>query len=91
MDSLISRLKREGFRVGARDPKMNTDFAGAFMVAEHYEDGYTQPDGMGGDGVWCIVGDDLNELVTTAADFFGIYRIESNEDGSDPQIFVEDV
>lgn len=61
-------LEAMGFRIGARDPRMNTAFEGAFMVAEGYEDGHTQEDGQG--GVWCVVGDDLEQLIETAAGFF---------------------
>jgi hypothetical protein len=61
-------LESYGFKIGARDPKLNTAFTGAFMVAEAYEEGHTQEDGGG--GVWCIVGDDLEELIQHAADFW---------------------
>lgn len=65
-----ARLEAMGFIVGERDPNMNTAFTGAFMVAEPYEPGYTQPDAMGGDGVWCIVGDDLGHLIEDAGSFW---------------------
>lgn len=69
MDTADARkaLEGYGFIVGVRDPLMNTDFSGAFMVAESYEPGHTQQDGSG--GVWCVVGDDLDELVAIAFDF----------------------
>lgn len=70
MDDKRKFLEDRGFIIGERDPNMNTAFAGRFMVAEPYEAGHTQPDGMGGDGVWCVVGDDLAHLIETSADFF---------------------
>lgn len=64
-------LENAGFVTGARDPLMNTAFNGAFMVAEPYPKGVTQQDAQGGDGVWCIVGDDLDLLRQEAVDFWG--------------------
>ena len=58
-------LKRWGFIVGARDPRLNRAFVGAFMVAEWYEDSETPTDD-GSNGPWCIVGDNLDALIETA-------------------------
>lgn len=66
----ISRLQAAGFVVGRRDPNMNRAFAGKFMIAEGYEPGTTQDDAQGGDGVWCIVGDDIATLTREAFYFF---------------------
>lgn len=66
----IRALQAAGFVVGKRDPNMNRAFAGRFMVAEAYEPGTTQDDAQGGDGVWCIVGDDMATLVREAFSFF---------------------
>lgn len=63
----IRVLRNHGFIVGERDPKMNMKFEGKFMVAEPYDPGHSQPDGSG--GTWCIVGDDLPELVDIAFNF----------------------
>lgn len=63
-----------GFIAGDRDPAMNTSFAGRFMVCEPYEDGQSQPDGSG--GVWCVVGDDLDMLMTEAVEFFELESVE---------------
>ena len=64
----VEVLESYGFKIGDRDPKMNTAFEGRYMVAEAYEAGHTQEDGSG--GVWCVVGHDLDELVETAAGFW---------------------
>lgn len=63
-----------GFIVGERDPAMNTNFAGRFMVCEPYESGHSQPDGSG--GIWCVVGDDLDMLMIEAVEFFELESIE---------------
>ena len=68
-DFHYSLLRSHGFVLGPRDPNMNTAFKGQFMVSEQYPPGYSQPDGMGGDGVWCIVGDDYDTLLAEAVTF----------------------
>lgn len=64
-EAQIADLKRWGFVVGERDPRLNRAFAGAFMVAESYEDSQAPTD-SGRDGPWCIVGDNLTALVEQA-------------------------
>jgi hypothetical protein len=59
------RLEAAGFVVGPRDPRLNTDFPGIYMIAEPYEDDEL-PTRDGSNGPWCIVGDDLHELITEA-------------------------
>lgn len=54
-----------GFIVGDRDPRLNMAFTGKFMVAEKYEDSQLPTDDAQY-GPWCIVGDNLEELVETA-------------------------
>lgn len=61
----VDQLVEEGFTVGVRDPRLNTRYTGKFMVAESYEDDET-PTEDGSNGPWCIVGDDLCELVSEA-------------------------
>lgn len=66
----IAALRANGYIVGARDPRLNTNYAGAFMVVE---EGYTDdelPTKDGSNGPWCIVGDDLAALVDTAYDLW---------------------
>lgn len=58
-------LKRRGFVVGERDPRLNTDYPGAFMVAEAFEPDEV-PTRDGSNGPWCIVGDDLDSLISEA-------------------------
>lgn len=57
VDVLANELRSYGFQVGPRDPLRNPEFAGAYMVA---------------DESYCIVGDDLAELIVDAADHFEI-------------------
>lgn len=63
--AMRAALEGLGFHVGARDPKRNTNFHGRYMVAEtlEHEGG---PDANSGDGSYCIVGDDLAELIREA-------------------------
>lgn len=58
-------LERAGFIVGQRDVRLNTDFAGRYMVAESYDEGEL-PTRDGSNGPWCIVGDDLDALIAEA-------------------------
>lgn len=58
----IATLREHGFVVGERDPRLNTNFAGAFMVAEAHEESEL-PTQDGRNGPWCVVGDDLPTLV----------------------------
>lgn len=66
----IRALQDAGFIVGKRDPNMNRAFGGRYMVAEHYPAGTIQDDAQGGDGVWCIVGNDMAALLRDALSFF---------------------
>lgn len=62
---LTQHLQAMGFVVGDRDPRLNTLYPGAFMVAEEYEDSET-PTQDGRNGPWCIVGDSLHALCVEA-------------------------
>lgn len=68
--NLQQLLESYGYIVGPRDPNMNTNTAGEFMVSEPYPPGYTQESGAG--GIWCMVGDELEELMTAAIDNFDL-------------------
>lgn len=58
-------LEAYGFTVGVRDPRLNTDYPGAFMCVESHElDELPTRDGA--NGPWCVVGDVLGELIDTA-------------------------
>lgn len=61
----VAALKAMGFTVDARDPRLNTAFKGGFMVVEGHEESEL-PTESGCNGPWCVVGDDLAELVDTA-------------------------
>lgn len=54
-----------GFKVGTRDPRINTNYPGSYMAAEEHQ--YSElPTKDGSNGPWCIVGDDLTALVNEA-------------------------
>jgi hypothetical protein len=63
------KLESGGFIIGARDPRLNSNFPGRYMVAEPHDESEL-PTKDGSNGPWCVVGDDLDELITQAADFF---------------------
>lgn len=64
-------LLRLGLTVGLRDPQRNTDFPGAFMVAQPLESGEPATTRNASDGGgYCIVGDNLDELIAEAIDYF---------------------
>jgi hypothetical protein len=62
------KLEEMGYFCGPRDARLNTDFPGAFMVTEDdFEEGhYKLPTRDASNGPWCIVGDDLAELIDEA-------------------------
>lgn len=60
-------LESYGWTAGARDPRLNTNYPGKFMVVEpHEEDELPTEDGS--NGPWCVVGDDLDDLIRRAYD-----------------------
>jgi hypothetical protein len=64
LEERIKELQTIGMFVGARDPNLNQAFSGRYMVAEPYEPGTVTE--AASNGPWCIVGDDLAELVNDA-------------------------
>lgn len=70
-------LRALGFQIGARDPNLNRAFKGKFMVAEarNPEDPYPTDDA--GDGVFCIVGDNLDYLIDQAFNYHRDWFINS--------------
>lgn len=66
-------LRSYGFTVGPRDPRLNTNHSGTWMVVEgsiaEIESDYDLPTQDGANGPWCVVGDDLSALVDEAFDF----------------------
>jgi len=67
-DSKSAFLRSHGWHVGARNSRLNTDFGGAFMCSEPFEEA-DLPTADASNGPWCIVGDDLPMLVDEAYDF----------------------
>lgn len=61
-------LTKYGFIVGARDPLLNTNYPGKFMVTESYEENEL-PTEDSSNGPWCITGDDLDALVDEGCKF----------------------
>lgn len=64
----ISFLRGYGFIVGDRDPRLNTNYTGKFMVVEAHEESEL-PTEDGSDGPWCVVGDNLTTLVDQGYEF----------------------
>ncbi|MBW3243266.1 hypothetical protein KUV57_11215 [Epibacterium sp. DP7N7-1] len=88
LEGRIKVLRSFGWVVGDRDPKMNSNFDGSYMVVEdEYSPDYPgQTDGSDGDGIWCLVGNDLSELVDEALSHVSTleygYRLEF--EGAEP-------
>ncbi len=61
-------LESYGFTVGKRNPQLNTNYPGAFMVVEDYEESEL-PTEDGSNGPWCITGDDLSVLIDVGYEF----------------------
>ena len=77
----IAMLEKYGFTIGERDERLNTNYPGKHMVCEaNHEDigDYDLPTADGGNGPWCIVGDDLDALVAEAHD----YLLGQDHDGN---------
>ena len=72
IDHKIALLEKYGFTIGERDDRLNTDYTGNFMVveatSENIED-YELPSRDGANGPWCVVGDNLVELVDNAHEY----------------------
>lgn len=74
LDVMATEIKRHwlvdrcGFTVGARDPRVNTDYPGKFMVIEDYADAELPCANGGESGSWAVVGDDLDEMIDQAFD-----------------------
>ncbi len=64
----VACLRLYGFVVGPRDPLINRHYRGAWMVAEAHEPSELPTDD-GSNGPWCVVGDDLHQMVDDAFDF----------------------
>lgn len=58
-------LEAKGFTIGKRDPRVNMNYPGAFMVIEPHENSQL-PTNDGSNGPWAIVGDNLPDLVKEA-------------------------
>lgn len=63
-------LEDMGFIVGRRDPRRNTAFRGAYMVAEPIDPAELPTVCAGHE--WCVVGDNLAELVETTFSAFAL-------------------
>lgn len=58
-------LRKHGFIIGIRDARLNRAFKGSYMVTEQFTEPLTPTDD-GRNGPWCIVGDDINNLINLA-------------------------
>lgn len=64
-----AELIGNGYTIAAREPKLNTDHMGVFMIAEALEEWDGTPTENGANGPWCLIGDDLAAMVKEAHDF----------------------
>jgi hypothetical protein len=66
--NMAKKLHEMGIYIGPRNPSRNTAFVGCYMVCHDITiTGTTTDSGHGG---FCIVGDDLSELVVDAYNYF---------------------
>lgn len=65
IEEMRKALVDRGWIIGERDPRLNTDFRGQFMVAEPYEE-CELPTRNAANGPRCIVGDNPDELIESA-------------------------
>ena len=70
IEEKLVMLTKMGFTCGARDARLNRRFPGKFMVVEYHEESEL-PTEDGRNGPWCIVGDDLEELIDEAFNVWG--------------------
>ena len=68
IDQQRTWLMNHGFVIGARDRRRNTDYEGDFMVAHPIEDESLLPTTDARDGGFCVVGEDLDQMVREAFD-----------------------
>lgn len=62
--AMAHALHQEGYYIGPRDYKRNKIFNGKWMVCENVD--YPNETLDAGAGGFCIVGDNLTDLITTA-------------------------
>lgn len=63
-------LNSDGIYVGVRDPRRNTDYKGEFMICESPEYGEYGSTKDAESGGYCIVGNDLDEMIIDAYNHF---------------------
>lgn len=64
-----AELASNGYTLGAREPKLNTNHLGVFMIVEALGEWDGKPTPDGANGPWCIVGDDLAAMIEEAHTF----------------------
>jgi hypothetical protein len=62
IDKIASILDAD-MLIAPRDPALNTDHDGAFMVVEAGYTDHELPTKDGRNGPWCVVGNDIEELI----------------------------
>lgn len=80
---MVTELYEAGFYVGVRDPQRNRAFVGRFMVCENPHFGPTDDASTGG---FCIVGDNIRELVEDAYQHLLAMKDDVDEEGASPPI-----
>ncbi len=77
-----------GYEIGVRDPRLNSDYPGCFMVVESHEPSEL-PTRDGRNGPWCIVGDDLAALVTEAFEVLCTFDLDDGTNGQDRKSYSD--
>ena len=65
-EEILAALLNRGYIVGIRDRRLNTNYEGRFMVVEDTYHDLELPTKDGSNGPWCIVGNDLWNLIDQA-------------------------
>ncbi|MBZ5616212.1 MAG: hypothetical protein LAO23_19565 [Acidobacteriia bacterium] len=64
----IVALLSYGYTIGQRDSRINRNYPGKHMVVEAYEE-HELPTDDGSNGPWCVVGDNLTQLIDQGWEF----------------------
>jgi len=65
----IQAVLDRGYVIAPRDARVNTLYEGQYMVVEEGYDNMALPTADGSNGPWCIVGNDLADLINQAYRF----------------------
>jgi len=71
----IAAIEGCGFIVGDRDPRYSTALEGKYMIAQPLEE-HELPTEDARAGGWCVVGDDMDDLIAETYSMFADLREE---------------